>query len=145
MEPGLFQISLKLFVVRGGDFLVLRERETGRGDLPGGRLAPSEFYEDWQRSIAREVLEELGPDVRLRVEPDPLFVFPHFILSAGRDALGVAYRADFEGGEIRLSDEHDAYRWEPIGGYDPGGFFSEHVARAVRRFQQELRRPTRGS
>lgn len=136
MEPGAFQISLKVFLVHDDAFLVLRERSTGRGDLPGGRLAHAEFYEPWSRCITRELREELGSEVGFTLHEEPLFVFPHFIVSAGRDALGVAYRADYHGGAIQLSEEHDAHAWVSIRAYDPDAFFTPHVAAAIRRFQE---------
>lgn len=138
MEPGFFQITLKVFLRRGGTFLVLHDRVGQVGDLPGGRLSHAEFYEDWAACIRRELREELGPDVTYTLDEEPVFLFPHYIVSAETDGLGVAYRADYTGGAIRLSDEHDGYAWEPIATYDPAGVFTEHMARAVRRYQRMM-------
>ncbi len=139
MEPGFFQITLKVFLRHGDAFLVLRDRITQAGDLPGGRLSRSEFYGDWTAAIRRELREELGPDLACRLDEEPLFLFPHPIVSAGTDGLGVAYRAAYRGGPVRLSEEHDAYEWVPIATYDPSGFFTEPMARAVRRYQRLVR------
>jgi 8-oxo-dGTP pyrophosphatase MutT (NUDIX family) len=136
MDPGFFQISLKIFLQREGSFLILRDRISQRGDLPGGRLSTAEFYGDWVACVHRELREELGPELSYELHPEPLFTFPHRILSAGTDALGVAYHALHTGGGLTLSDEHDQCTWVPVDGYDPTGFFHEHMAEAVRRFQR---------
>ncbi|MEM1125246.1 MAG: NUDIX hydrolase [Bacteroidota bacterium] len=136
MEPGFFQISLKVFLRRDGAFLVLRDQLTQLGDLPGGRLGQDELYGTWTEAVHRELTEELGPDASYLLHPEPLFTFPYYIPSAGTDALGVAYVADYLGGSIHLSEEHDAAHWVSIDQYDPADHFSDHIGRAVRRFQR---------
>jgi len=137
MEPGSFQITLKVFLEKDGEFLVLRDRDSGTGDLPGGRLGRDEFYEPWHRALEREFREELGEDVRYRLEEEPLFIFPHFVIKDQTEALGVAYRARYLGGKIVLSEEHDQMSWEKTDAYNPDGFFPPTLAAAVRRRLQE--------
>ena len=135
MEPGFFQITLKVFLCHQDRLLILRDRISGVGDLPGGRISKAEFYADWQDCLARELREELGEAVQYRLDPEPLFVFPHFIESAGEEALGIAYQAQFIRGQIQLSDEHDKMQWVALHDLEPGLFFSTHYARAVSRFK----------
>ncbi len=136
MQPGFFQISLKVFLQRGTQFLVLRDALSGLGDLPGGRISHEEFYGDWTACVYRELAEELGNDVHYTLSSEPLFVFPHHIVSAGTEALGIAYHALYKGGKVQLSPEHDAQDWVDVAVYEPSPFFHPHLAAAVRRFQR---------
>jgi 8-oxo-dGTP pyrophosphatase MutT (NUDIX family) len=136
---GLFQITQKVFLLRdrgeGEELLVLRDRATGEGDLPGGRLDEGELHGDWRSAIARELREELGPDVRCRLDPEPAFWFKHRIRASGRDALGFAWSATWIGGEVVLSDEHDLMAWVAVASFDPTTWFSGHLLAAVRTWQ----------
>ena len=141
MEPGFFQITLKAFIIRTGpggeEFLVLRDAQLGIGDLPGGRISQPEFYKPWSDCLRREIAEELGTNIEYDLTEESIFLFPHRILSARTDGLGVAHIARYLGGEIQLSEEHDHYNWVNLKTYDPHGFFVEHMEGAVLRFQQE--------
>lgn len=136
MNPGLFQITLKVFITRGAELLVLRDRKQQVGDLPGGRLGPGEIYRPWSNSIHREIGEELGPEFFCRLNPEPIFLFPHFIQESGYEALGLAFAAEYLQGEIQLSDEHDWHAWKSLPDYDAGELFTDHLLAAVRRFQR---------
>ena len=137
MEPGFFQITLKVFLRRDDDFLILRDRAQGDGDLPGGRISHAEFHKPWPECIRRELREELGPNTRYELNEEPIFLFPHYIRSAGADGLGVAHEARYLDGEIILSEEHDFFEWVSIGSYDPEPFFRDQMRDAVRRYQRE--------
>lgn len=133
--PASFQLSQKVFLVRDGTFLVLRDRAGGHGDLPGGRLDDGELHGDLAASVRRELAEELGPEVRYLLEPEPRFWFKHHIQASGMDAIGLAWVATCTGGAIRLSEEHAAMWWKPITGWDASELFITHQLAAVRRFQ----------
>ena len=136
MKPAAFEITLKVFLVRGNEFLALRDRNTGSGDLPGGRLAKGEIYRPWSEQMTRELREELGPEIRFELlDGDPLFVFPHLIEESGSEALGMAFRARYIAGPIRLSAEHDHFEWASIRNFEAGSLYRAHLADAVRRFQ----------
>ncbi|MEQ8352349.1 MAG: NUDIX hydrolase [Leptospiraceae bacterium] len=152
-SPGSFQITLKLFLcdlesqieqssTNSGNFinpaeiaslLVLKDRGTGQGDLPGGRLNHDEIYEPFELSLAREVKEELG-DVSCEIYPDPIFIFPHFVEKDQADALGVAYIGRFLRGGIQLSEEHTQYSWRPLEALVPESMFVHTMLAAVQRF-----------
>lgn len=81
--------------------------DPGSWELPGGKLSYGETLRD---ALAREVQEETG----LSVAPGSVVHIGH------RDIKGfwitvVTFLCDSRGGEIRLSDEHDAKAWA-----DPG-------------------------
>ncbi len=135
MKPGVFQVTTKLFLLDGTHLLTLRDRDSGTGDLPGGRLEQSEFNEPWEQAVEREVREELGDRILVSIHPESLFVFPHFILKDRVDALGVAFRGTYLGGPLELSEEHDRWKWVNLKSYEPEGFFPPTLAAAIRRFQ----------
>jgi 8-oxo-dGTP pyrophosphatase MutT (NUDIX family) len=139
VQPGRFEITLKVFLVDGDRILVLRDRESREGDLPGGRLGADEMAQPWMDAVARELREELGPHARWRVDPEPLFVWPHQFASTGLDGLGIAFAGTWEGGRLTLSDEHEAFAWVPVEGTDMGDWFQGTMLQAARRFQQRPR------
>ncbi|TGK28096.1 NUDIX hydrolase [Leptospira gomenensis] len=136
-KHGLFQITQKLFLRKEEEFLVLRDRKSGLGDLPGGRMNEDEFFEDWSLSMEREIEEELGTNVRIRVRQKPLFVHKHRVNEGNFPCIIIAYHADFLGGEIVLSEEHDYIAWENVKTYDPNSLFSEYMLDAVNLYLKE--------
>ena len=60
MKHGSFQITQKAFVRKGDLLLVMKDKKSGEGDLPGGRMNEDEFFGDWIESLQRELDEELG-------------------------------------------------------------------------------------
>lgn len=139
MNPAFFQITLKLFLIKEGQFLVLRDRKSGFGDLPGGRLGEKEIYEPLTTALAREVGEELGDEIQYMVSDEPAFIFPMKMWSGGYEALGIAFVGFYDSGEIDLSDEHDHMEWVDLISYDPADLFSEHMLDAVRKFLTMVR------
>jgi ADP-ribose pyrophosphatase YjhB (NUDIX family) len=105
-----FEVSLKAFIVREGRALLVREADTGYWELPGGRIDVGEEWEPHARILEREIAEELGPELRIAVEPavvtwtrrrptDGVFLF-----LAARLARHIS-------GEPRLSEEHLELAW----------------------------------
>ena len=141
MTPGFFQITLKVFLQRnasaGREFLILKDKDSQMGDLPGGRLSELEIYDPFSAAIAREMREELG-GVDYALEEKPLFYFAHKIRNGGHAALGIAFAAEYLGGEIVLSEEHDWLGWENVQSYNPRPLFQDHMLSAVLQFQNSF-------
>jgi len=89
-------------------YLVLRrssrvKANAGRWDFPGGKVDPGERID---QGLLREVAEETGLTIALGG-----------VVGAAQSELDtriVAYlilEGQLESGEVRLSEEHDAYRW----------------------------------
>ncbi|WP_061247983.1 NUDIX domain-containing protein [Leptospira alstonii] len=136
-KHGFFQITQKLFLRKGDELLILRDRKSGLGDLPGGRMNEDEFFEDWTLSMKREIEEELGSQVRIKISPKPLFVHKHRVNEGNFPCVIIAYHAEFLEGEIILSDEHDYIAWERVQSYKPSPLFTEYMLDAVNLYLKE--------
>lgn len=111
MKSGRFEVTQKLLVWRGGSLLVLRDRASGEGDLPGGRMGEHELLAPWVHALRREVAEELGAGFHVAIGDAPVLAFPHRLPSTGAPAVGLLWVGTWEAGEVVLSEEHDAFLW----------------------------------
>ncbi len=136
-KHGSFQITQKLFLRDGDKFLIMRDSKSGYGDLPGGRMNEDEFFDDWMKSVHREVEEELGESVRVEINPKPIFVHKHRVNEGNHPCIIIAYQAKLLGGEIIISDEHDFLDWVSVKNYDPSSLFTEYMLDAVKVYLKE--------
>jgi 8-oxo-dGTP diphosphatase len=130
-KHGLFQITQKVFIRKGSELLVLKDHKSGQGDLPGGRMNQSEFFEDWLISLDRELKEEMGEQFIVNIFAEPIFVHKHLVNDGNHPCLIVAYKGEFQSGDIQISDEHDYFKWVDIYTFNPSEFFSEYMLDAV--------------
>lgn len=82
------------------------DRDAGAGlwETVSGRI---EADEEPAAAAAREVLEETGK--RVSIDPRPVDAYRSYRGSS--PMLVVVYRADWPGGEVERSSEHDAHEW----------------------------------
>ena len=111
VEDQLFYVGQKAVIERDGDVLVLNDPEFGL-DLPGGKIQIGEI--DFGEALRREVTEETG----LVIEIDQPFFRGYFEFPAdsshrnsGKKIFVVFYKAKYISGIIKLSDEHDSFKW----------------------------------
>lgn len=125
-----------------GRYLVLQrvaDRDFGAGvwECVTGRVDQGEGFED---ALHREVAEEIG----VRVEVDCILGTSHFYRGTPapeNELLGVVYCCTLAApDEIRLGDEHAAYRWvtpqqanEVLSATDPS---TEWIRRVIKRAEQ---------
>ncbi|MEX2501774.1 MAG: NUDIX domain-containing protein [Trueperaceae bacterium] len=101
--------AVAVLIIRDGRVLAMRRAATkdagaGLWEAVSGRLTPDEDPLDGAR---REVAEETG--LQVRIEPRP---WTAYAARRNREPmLLVTYRAAWISGEVRISDEHDAFAW----------------------------------
>jgi len=116
----MFLVSLKAFIVKNNRFLILRVPNindpewNNKWTLPGGIL---EMRDQLEEGLLREFKEELG-DVKIKIkQPFAISDYTHqsFELRDGRKMrtrfIEIGYLCEYISGKIKLSEEHDKYRW----------------------------------
>ncbi len=98
-------IGVKALILNKGKFLVMHNNGVKEDlwELPGGRM---EFGETAEETLKREILEETG----LAVKPIKL-IDTWNLVREDYQIAGIIYLCQLEAGEVRLSDEHDAFKW----------------------------------
>lgn len=106
---GITHLSTGIVIIKNGKILIVRRAANdflgGNYELPGGGVDEGEsFYE----AVKREVLEETGLAVEAIVG-----VFDGFDYSTDKKpkVRQTNFIVEVKPGEVRLSDEHDDYKW----------------------------------
>ncbi len=113
MPPKLF-IATKAIISFQGKVLILRESgkytdgtNSGRFDVPGGRLNPGERFNE---ALVREVLEETGLTVVVG-KPIAVNEWRPVVRNELWQVVGIFFECVAENSEVILSEDHDAYEW----------------------------------
>lgn len=106
----IYHVGLKILLKKGDDFLFLTDAVGKHFDLPGGRIDDVEHITPLTEVIAREVGEELGEDVKYKLDR-PVFQFRRHFESKGLHIFLTVYEAEYLSGEIKLSVEHSGLQW----------------------------------
>ena len=101
-EDQSFQVGQKAFIDRSGRLLVMFF-EGNKLDFPGGRIQEGEY--DLIEALRREVREETSLEVAVE-EP-----FTTWLSGRHGGVYLVGYRCRYVSGEVRLSEEHESFRW----------------------------------
>lgn len=113
-------VAVKAVIIRSGSVLLLRRVRSdaidpGKWDLPGGRMR---WGEKPCEALKREVYEETKLQIEIGA---PLSVW-QYKASESLQIVGITFRAYYLNGNVRLSSEHDNYRW-----VSPSEAASEHL------------------
>lgn len=114
-QDAVFCIAQKAFIEKDGKLLILMDPIQGL-DFPGGKIQEGEAIDgdpsSLTRALQREVKEETGCEIEVL---EPFTVWYHEFLRSSRNYGKVAYfvgfRCRYVSGTIRLSSEHDDFRW----------------------------------
>jgi 8-oxo-dGTP pyrophosphatase MutT (NUDIX family) len=135
MDFASFQIALKVLLKKDGEYLFLTDVNTGKLDLPGGRIDGAEYNTPLSEVIKREVGEELGNDLKYELGK-PIFQFRARIKNDESYIFITVYEANYISGSIRLSSEHNKHHWIDIKGtkLQEGSFFNNEAYSAFKRY-----------
>lgn len=106
-------VGVKALIVKEGKVLLLREAKydegtnEGKWDVPGGRIDP---HETLAAALAREVFEESGLTIETKKVLSVSETFP-VIKGENSHIVRIHYLAMYTGGDVVLSQDHDAYEW----------------------------------
>ncbi len=108
-DTTLFVVAVAVIIRRENTFLAMRRaltKDAGPGlwEALSGRVEAGEAP---LKAAAREVREECG--LTVRIDPRPVTSYPATRL--GLPMIVIVYRADYGGGEVTLSGEHDRFAW----------------------------------
>ncbi len=133
-DHGFFQITQKAFIRKGNLLLVMRDKKSGEGDLPGGRMNQNEFFENWIDSLKRELEEELGTSMKLKISEDVILIHKHRVNLGNHPCVILGYDCEYISGDINISEEHDFFEWVDIKTFKPETFYSEYMLEAVSKY-----------
>lgn len=138
-KHGLFQLTLKLFIRKNDHLLILKDKKSQVGDLPGGRMNQDEFYMDWTKSIEREIKEELGKEFFIELNQRPFLIHKHHVDIENASCIFVGYHAKYLSGELKLSNEHDYSEWSNVYEYNPEGLFKGYFLDIMKLYLNEYK------
>jgi len=122
-QMDFYMVSLKVILKNDqGEILCLKGVQNGSFagyyDLPGGRIDVSEFETPYSVILNREIEEELGKIEYQLTANKPVAIGRHLLpakytSSKEKDLhiLYVFFEADYTGGDLKISDEHDGLKW----------------------------------
>lgn len=114
-DDALFCVGQKAFIEKDDKVLVLNDPVEGL-DFPGGKIQEGEAKDgdasSLTRSLQREVLEETGLEIEV-FNPFAVWYheFPKNHRNYGKVVYLVAFKCEYVSGELKLSDEHDNFKW----------------------------------
>lgn len=120
-KSSLFEVSLKVILENSANNTILLLRPTDKigltGDLPGGRIDEQDLSSPFPDILRREIREEIGDNVVYHLETVPFTTALHRVpmtvpgAEHGIVVLFLFYRAHYQHGDIKLSDEHLQHEW----------------------------------
>ncbi|MCA9333785.1 NUDIX domain-containing protein [Candidatus Saccharibacteria bacterium] len=134
-------VAVKVLMRRGEELLITHD-VFGDWDIPGGRIKPDEFDTPLEDIISRKIREELGDKVKYSLGKPRVF-FRHKRLEHNSKQpvriFAIGYEAKYEGGEIKLGDNHDKHEWVDAKDFSPEDYFDGGWLKGLQEYQGILR------
>lgn len=114
-KDALFCVGQKAFIEKGGKVLVLNDHGYGV-DFPGGKIQEGEAKSGDTESLINSLKREVREETSLEIEVgEPFAVWYHEFAEGhrnfGKVVYCVAFRCKYVSGEVKLSTEHDTFKW----------------------------------
>ena len=131
-NDALFCVGQKAFIQKSGKVLVLSDPVEGL-DFPGGKIQEGEAKDGEASSLIKSLQREVREETNLEIEVGDPFAawyheFPSTHRNYGKVVYLVAFRCQYVSGELKLSDEHNDFRWVDKNNYqevdDGSDYFS---------------------
>ena len=109
--------------------------------VPGGRLREQDFDVSLELVIERKVREELGEEVKCKLDAPEVFMRHerNEILGSGdkckRRIFAIGYAAKYYEGKIKLGKNHENYEWVPVRTFKPESKFTGGWLKGIKDFQ----------
>ena|SRR3989344_7407606 len=111
-ENKLFYVGMKAFIAKADTLLIVRQSQhyadSGKWQLPGGRIAHGEEGSSLESILLREIKEECG-EIKISVG-DIIHVFRRQFAS-GEWVFLVGFDCQYLSGEVELNEESTEYAW----------------------------------
>lgn len=142
-EPDWYNVSLQLFLKNDkGEILALKAAPdtaiAGFYCFPGGRINVDEFTTDYKTLIEREIIEELGSDIKYEFTPRPVSFGRHFYFSPRQNKeiriFYLCFEAKYLGGKIHISSEHVDYKWFNLNNIKVDAYFQKGPLEVAQRY-----------
>ncbi len=143
----LYQISLKVILKNKlGEALILKADLNGSYagfyDLPGGRISIDEFSVPFEEVVKREVEEEIG-NIDYKINPKPVaigrYIIPAKFNRPKKDihVLYIFFEAQYENGDIKISDEHDDHLWLNLSNQKLKKYFKSGILDGIKMYLEK--------
>lgn len=111
-KPIIQKIIVAGVVVKDNKVLIIQRSKDEESypnlwELPSGKREPLESSND---AVVREIKEETNIDVKI-IKPISVFEFKNEKPDEIRDATQINFLVEYLGGEVKLSDEHQNFKW----------------------------------
>ncbi len=137
-QKDAYFVAVKLFLEKEDSLFIFKDK-FGCWDLPGGRIKKHEFETPLKDVIRRKMIEEVGEELQYSFDerPDVLMRHERIEASPGNPTVrifGIGYRAQWLGGEVRLSDAHTEMKLVDIKNFKPEEYFTDGWLKGVQEY-----------
>ena len=144
----VYFVAAKLFLEDGKGNLLISKDRFGDWDLPGGRLRENDFEIPIEDIVERKVREELGDEVTYSLGAPTVFMRHERdeVLPSGerekRRIFAIGYSAQYLGGDIKLGDNHEEYKWVAAKTFNPEEYFTGGWLKGVKEYLKKVYKRT---
>ena len=108
-------------------------------DVPGGRIDADEFSVSFEKIVKRELEEEIGSiDYKLNPKPAAIsrYLLPAKFNRSKKDihVLYIFFEAQYENGDIKISDEHEDHLWLNLSNQPLEKYFNSGILDGIKMY-----------